>query len=79
MKPTFIRRKTEKNISSSQSELSSRLSNVSFDQPENMEGKERDHLRKSVSLELLPSTVEDQEIHEPNLTISKDALQGYLR
>jgi len=75
-----MRRKTEKSISYSQSELSSRLSNVSFDvQPESMEGKQRDSLRKSVSLELLPSAIEEQEIQESKVAFNKDALQGYLR
>ncbi len=58
-------------MSCSQSELTSRYSNASLDV--SLEGK-LDSMRRSVSLEILPSAIEDQEMLES----SDSDVQGYL-
>ena len=77
IKSNFMRRKTEKKMSYSQSELSSRLSNISFDIP--FDTKEMDPLRKSVSLEILPSAIEGEEMQASCPAVSEGTIQGYLR
>lgn len=84
VKSNFMRRKTEKKISGSQTELNShRLSNTSFDVGQDTRPQHfADPLRKSVSLELLPSAIENQEMYQSRTTISSDgseSTQGYLR
>lgn len=79
VRSNFMRKKTEKKMSYSQSELTSRYSNTSFDVPSGgVARSEGDHLRKSVSLEILPSATEDQEMSVQS-NLHGEATQGYLR
>ena len=84
VKSNFMRRKTEKKIiSGSQTDLNSnRLSTISFDtNPENSRVPHpNDPLRKSVSLELLPTSVESDENLQSKMTQEgSEQFQGYLR
>lgn len=83
VKSNFMRRRSEKK-SGSHTELNSdRLSNTSFDVGlDTRPTLVADPLRRSVSLELLPSGPEDQEMYHSRTTISSDgieSLRGYLR
>ncbi len=85
VKSNFMRRKSDKKISGSQTDLNSnRLSNMSFN-PNQEPSYTSDPLRKSVSLELLPTSTESDESphHIKSKMITsyegRDQFLGYLR